>query len=190
MMSYRKEVSSRLWMLRGEGREKTIAWLENKAWAERGEYSRDAEYMSCVKDIMDSPVFQSMDRYIQHGNTTTKTHCIQVSYLSYCICKKHSLDYVTAARAGLLHDLFLYDWHTAGNHIHGFTHPRVAMRNARKYFDLTPQEQNIILRHMWPLTPIPPRSAEGMVIVYADKFCSVNEVYGRMKRAVYRAVHA
>ena len=189
-MSYKNHMPFHPLALWGEGRAKAIAWLGNKTWIEQKAYLQDVEYMSCVKDIMESPVFQSMDRYIQHGTTTTKAHCIQVSYLSYCICKKHSLDYVAAARAGLLHDLFLYDWHTAGNHIHGFTHPGVAMRNARKYFDLTPQEQNIILRHMWPLTPIPPKSAEGMVIVYADKFCSVNEVYGRMKRAVYRAVHA
>ena len=189
-MSYKAHRKLRSSFLQGEERKRAVEWLENGAWAARREYQEDEEYMSCVRDIMENPVFQSMDRYIQHGNTTTKTHCIQVSYLSYCICRKHSLDHVAAARAGLLHDLFLYDWHTAGNHIHGFTHPRVAMNNARKYFDLTPQEQNIILRHMWPLTPIPPRSAEGMVIVYADKFCSLNEVYGRIKRAVYRAVHA
>lgn len=189
-MSYKRDGLSRSFVLRGEGREKTIEWLENASWVERREYRKDKEYMSCVRDIMESPVFQSMEQYIQHGNTTTKAHCIQVSYLSYCICKKHSLDYVAAARAGLLHDLFLYDWHTEKNHIHGFTHPRVAMNNARKYFDVTPKEQNIILRHMWPLTIVPPRSAEGMVIVYADKFCSLNEVYGRMKQAVVRVVHA
>ena len=100
------------------------------------------------------------------------------------------MDYRAAARAGLLHDLFLYDWHTEKNHIHGYTHPRVAMNNAVKYFDITPKEQNIILRHMWPLTPVPPKSREGMVIVYADKFFGINEVYGRIKQAVLRAVHA
>ena len=188
-MSYREKEFPHSFILHGEGKERAVTWVRNESWIRKEEYSQDKEYMSCVKDIMENPVFQSMDQYIQHGNTTTKAHCIQVSYLSYCICRNHSLDYVAAARAGLLHDLFLYDWHTEGNHIHGFTHPRVAMKNARKYFDLTPKEQNIVLRHMWPLTPVPPRSMEGMVIVYADKFCSLYEVYGRVRRALYRAVH-
>ena len=47
------------------------------------EITEDQEYMECVKDILCHPVFQSMDQYIQHGTTTCKTHCIQVSYLGY-----------------------------------------------------------------------------------------------------------
>ena len=43
------------------------------------EITEDQEYMECVKDILCHPVFQSMDQYIQHGTTTCKTHCIQVS---------------------------------------------------------------------------------------------------------------
>ncbi len=189
-MSYKRESLRRQIVLRGKELELAQEWAADTGWVSREEYERDRGYMACVKDIMEHPVFQSMDRFIQHGNTTTKDHCIQVSYLSYRICRKHGWDYRAAARGGLLHDMFLYDWHTEKNHIHGFTHPRAALKNARKYFSLTPMEENIILRHMWPLTPVPPRSREGMVIVYADKFCGIYEVYGRVKRAVLRAVHA
>ena len=65
--------------------------------------------MDCVRDILDSPVFQSMDRFMQHGDTTCKAHCIKVSYMSYCICKRLGWDHKEVARAGLLHDFFLYD---------------------------------------------------------------------------------
>lgn len=189
-MSYKNTESPQSFALRGEDKELVREWVQDTSWVEKEEYEWDEAYMKCVKDIMENPVFKSMDQFIQHGNTTTKTHCIQVSYLSYCICRKHSWDYVAAARAGLLHDLFLYDWHTEKNHIHGFTHPRVAMENAKKHFDISPLEQNIILRHMWPLTPIPPKSIEGMVIMYADKFCGISEMYGRVKQAVFRLMHA
>lgn len=54
---------------------------------EANEYISDPEYMECVSDILDHPVFQSMDQYIQHGTTTCKCHCIQVSYLAYTWCK-------------------------------------------------------------------------------------------------------
>ena len=52
------------------------------------DYTGDQEYMECVRDILEHPVFQSMDQYIQHGTTTCKAHCIQVSYLGYKLCKR------------------------------------------------------------------------------------------------------
>ena len=169
-------------------REEARKWAEDSSWVVRKCYDEDEEYMECVRDIMENPVFQSMDLFMQHGDTTCKVHCIKVSYLSYCICRRFGWDYVEAARAGLLHDLFLYDWHThakeTGEHFHGFTHPRKALENAEKYFDLTDREKDMILRHMWPLTPIPPKSREGMAIIYADKFCGLAETAGRFKRWV------
>lgn len=168
-----------------EEKQAAAQWAADSSWVERKQYELDEEYLDCVRDILDHPVFQSMDQFIQHGNTTCKAHCIQVSYMSYCLCRKFGWDSRTAARAGLLHDLFLYDWHThareTGEHFHGFTHPRVAMNNAVRYFDVTSAEQDCILRHMWPLTPIPPKTMAGMAIVYADKFCGVAEVAVRMR---------
>ena len=108
--------------------------------------------------------------------------------MSYCICRKAGWNYREVARAALLHDLFLYDWHThtkeTGDHFHGYTHPRVAMNNAVKYFELTDREKNLILRHMWPLTPVPPKYREGYAIVYADKYCSLAEVASNAKKWV------
>ena len=150
------------------------------------DYTKDWEYMECVRDIWEHPVFQSMDQYIQHGNTTCKAHCIQVSYLGYQLTKRYGGNWRSAARAGLLHDLFLYDWHThgkeTGERFHGFTHPRKALINARKYFDLTKEEEDIILRHMWPLTPIPPSTRAGFAVTFADKACSTVETTARIKR--------
>ncbi len=148
-------------------------------------WAQDPEYLRCVRDILDNKVFQSMDQFIQHGHTTCKAHCIQVSYIAYQICQNRGWDSRSAARAGLLHDLFLYDWHThareTGEHFHGFTHPRVAMENAIRYFHVSEKEQNMILRHMWPLTPVPPKYKEGYAILYADKICGLAEVGSHIK---------
>lgn len=174
--------------LNQEEKDAALEWVSDDSWVKNAGYEFDVEYLAYVGDIMDSPVFQSMDRFIQHGDTTCKDHCIKVSYLSYCICRKFGWDCRQAARAALLHDLFLYDWHThakeTGEYFHGFTHPRVAMKNAEKYFSVTEMEKNMILRHMWPLTPIPPKSREGFAIIYADKFCGLAEIAGRMKKWV------
>ena len=64
------------------------------------EYTGDEEYMECVKDILDSSVFHSLDKYIQHGTTTCKDHSIQVSYLAYKLCKRFGGNWRSAARAG------------------------------------------------------------------------------------------
>ncbi len=164
---------------------------EAKAWKACGRYEADAEYLACVRDILDHPVFQSMDRFLQHGSTTCKIHSIQVSYMTYCICRKRGFDYWQGARAGLLHDLFLYDWHThakeTGEHFHGYTHPRAAMNNAVRYFQVSEKEKDMILRHMWPLTLIPPKSPEGFVLLLADKYCSMAEVAAEMKNQLIRA---
>lgn len=149
------------------------------------QWARDREYLDCVRDILGNRVFQSMDDFIQHGHTTCKEHCIRVSYIAFQICRNRGWDSRSAARAGLLHDLFLYDWHThareTGEHFHGFTHPRVAMENAVRYFHVTEKEQNMILRHMWPLTPVPPKYKEGYAILYADKLCGLTEFCGHVK---------
>lgn len=153
--------------------------------AKSARWSKDQEYLACVRDILDNEIFQSMDQFIQHGHTTCREHCIQVSYIAYEICRNNGWDSRSAARAGLLHDLFLYDWHTyareTGKYFHGFTHPRVAMDNAVKYFQASEKVQNMILRHMWPLTPVPPRYREGYAIVYADKLCGLTEFISHVK---------
>ncbi|MDL2214308.1 HD family phosphohydrolase [Clostridia bacterium OttesenSCG-928-O13] len=143
----------------------------------------DAAYIAEVEDILNNPVFQSMKEYPQHGRTSCLAHCVAVSYLSYLTCKKQGLDARAAARGGLLHDLFLYDWHShyeeTGNRFHGLTHPKVALDNAEKEFELTDLERDIILKHMWPLTPVLPDYKETYVVLYHDKICSVRETLGK-----------
>lgn len=155
---------------------------------------QDKEFLECVRDILEHPVFQSMDQYIQHGATTCLEHCLRVSYMSYLICRKRGLNFREAARGGLLHDLFLYDWHIhgrkKGEKLHGFSHPKKALENAERYFHLTDRERNLILRHMWPLTPVPPKFREGYVILYADKICSLEETWLSVRRKLEAALKA
>lgn len=171
-------------------RKQIIKKLNEEKWLDGKECLNDKRYMECVYDIMNNEKFKEMNNYIQHGTTTTLEHCISVSYISYKICKYYNFDYISAARGGLLHDLFLYDWHThckeTGNHFHGLTHPRTALNNAKKYFDLNDVERDIILKHMWPLTVIPPKHMEGYVVMYADKYCGFIETTERIKNSMMR----
>ncbi|MCI9389036.1 MAG: HD domain-containing protein [Lachnospiraceae bacterium] len=148
------------------------------------------EFYECIKDLLEHPVVQEMQKYIQHGTTTCYQHCLNVAYYNFRLCRRLGLDARRAARAGMLHDLFLYDWHEhaakTGDHFHGLRHPRRALENARQHFCLTSLEEDVILKHMWPLTVIPPVHAESFVICLTDKYCGFCETVGDRHRLYYR----
>lgn len=137
-------------------------------------------FNSCIADLLSSPTVQSMHQYTQHSVVSTLEHCLFVSYVSFLVCRFLQWNFYVAARGGLLHDLFLYDWHdeSSRGRLHGFTHPKKALRNANDLFKLNPMEQDIILKHMWPLTIRPPKYRESFVVCMADKFCCIAEVMG------------
>ena len=68
----------------------------------------DSEYLSLIQNILDDPEFKKLGLYTQHLKTTRLMHSINVSYISWMIARKFGLDECAAARAGLLHDFFLY----------------------------------------------------------------------------------
>ena len=128
-------------------------------------------------------------QYIQHGNTSCLLHSIAVAYLCYRLSiklgflKLHRKELV---RGALLHDYFLYDWHIPDNSrpMHGRYHPKAAYKNASEDFSLTPIEEDIIKKHMFPLTFTPPSYRESVLVCLIDKACSVYEIF---KKNAYKS---
>ena len=147
---------------------------------DKQEILKDEEYLSLIRDLLRQPKVIQMRQYRQHHNVNCFDHCLFVSYNTYLICKKNNLDYVSAARAGMLHDLFLYDWRKRENgrkgH-HAFTHPKEALRQALTITDLNDKEQDIIKNHMWPVTPKFPKYKETYIITLVDKYFAVAEAF-------------
>ena len=140
-----------------------------------------AEFEKCVEDIVNHELIQKMDKHMQHCNTTRLQHSINVSYHSFCVCYYMGWDYRSAARAGLMHDLFFYDWRTKKSmrtH-HASWHPRIALDNARKITMLNKIEEDAIIKHMWPCTWMPPRYVESYVVTFVDKVCAICEMVER-----------
>ena len=138
----------------------------------------DKDYINIVKDILDNEMVQQMKQYRQHFNVSCFDHCLYVSYNLYLLCKKYKLDYVSAARAGLVHDLFLYDWRKrqeGRKGLHAYTHARTAYENAKTIFNLNKKEKDIILKHMWPVTLAFPRYKETFLMTYVDKYFAYSE---------------
>jgi len=149
----------------------------------------EAEYYETVRDILEHEEFRKLKDYFHH-NSSIYHHVHDVAYLSYRISKFLRLDYRSAARGALLHDFFLYDWR---NHdvpdlprekFHGLEHPKIAVANAKKYFSLNDIEEDIIRKHMWPLTLVPPKYKESYIVSFADKYLSSKEFIDEYKKRI------
>jgi uncharacterized protein len=60
--------------------------------------------------------------------------------------------------------------------LHGFIHPKLALKNAEENFQLSDLEKDIIVKHMWPLTVKFPKYKESYVVCLVDKYCSIQEI--------------
>lgn len=147
----------------------------------------EGEYNDIIKEILEHEEFEKLKNYRHHHTTTIYEHSKAVSYLSYKICKYLNLDFVSAGRGGLLHDFFQYDWRNhdipelARNKFHGIEHPKVALQNAEKNFSVNAIERDIIIKHMWPLTPVPPRYRESFVVSFVDKYLASKELLNDLR---------
>ena len=81
-------------------------------------------------------------------------------------------------RGALLHDYFLYDWRegTPGDRMHGFGHARIALKNAKHDYEIDKIQEDIIIKHMFPLNIKPPRYRESVIVTIADKICATCEI--------------
>lgn len=141
----------------------------------------DKKYIELVYPLLKNKKVRQMDKFIQHGNTSTLQHSINVSYISYKLARKFNLDYESVACATILHDFYLYDWHDEipeeidrlGKH--AFYHPKVALKNALTVRKLNKLERDIIMRHMWPVTIVTPKFKESWLVSFVDKYCAIYE---------------
>lgn len=143
------------------------------------------EFRKAVEELLDHTEVQKLRGFYQHGGVSRLDHSMSVAAVSYIWSRRlHlSVDSRSLVRGALLHDFFLYDWREKEKDgrkgMHGFTHPKSALENADRCFELNRKERDIILRHMWPLTVIPPRCKEAAIVCLADKYCATAELLFR-----------
>lgn len=146
-------------------------------------------FQTCVADLLDAPQVQSMRIYAHHPGVNCYEHSVFVAYAAFRLARRFGLDYKACARAGLLHDFYLYPWQ-GGAYKGNMTldHPEAALRNAQKLTSLSDKEKNIIQAHMWPLAVHMPHSREAWVVSLADKLCCILETVQIYRRTKVRAV--
>lgn len=134
------------------------------------------EFYSHIAPILSNKKVQVLDNYTQHRNYTRLRHCIDVAYYSFLITKFLNWDSRSAARAGLLHDMYYNTDYDTDKWQHMVEHPYEALENARTICALNEIEEDAILKHMWLCTKTPPRYKEGFVVTFVDKLCALREL--------------
>lgn len=150
------------------------------------DWQQDAEYYSYIEDLIKQPEVLRLRNYIQHHHSDRLTHSISVSYQSYRWAKKLNLNARSVARAGLLHDMFYYDWRETKFELgtHAYVHPRVSLRNAEKLTKLSPMEKDIILKHMFGATLELPQYRESLLVDMVDNVAAVQEYFAPKWQAI------
>ena len=136
------------------------------------------EFASIINDILKNKKVKEMDSELHHG-ITRYGHSIRVAKATYKCAKKLRLDYVSATRAAMLHDFYLdSDFDKSIETKEKLkTHAEVAVENAKKYFNISEKEANIIGSHMFPLGNIKPKYKESWLVTSMDKSVAIYEGY-------------
>lgn len=149
-------------------------------------------FSETVRDLDALPEVQQLRRMHHHRNVNRYDHSVRVALWSFRLARQLGWDARACARAGMLHDLFLYDKYTGkpegwkGPLV--LTHPEDAERLAEHLVELSPMEKNIILSHMWPATRHWPHYREAWLVSMVDKVIAVRDYTTSKKRARRRLV--
>lgn len=132
-----------------------------------------------VQSLIRKGRFTSEKTFRHHRDITVFDHSVHVAEVSLLMADSlpFTVDVDSLIRGALLHDYFLYRRKESLKTyiLHGYRHPVIAAENAEKDYGINDIEKNIIKRHMFPLTPIPPKYRESWIVCIADKYCAVLE---------------
>lgn len=144
----------------------------------------DSYFLDVAAPIIEHEEYQRM-KNIPHHHGCVYDHCLDVAYYSYKVALKLNLDVESTIRGALLHDFYLYKFKKRKDksllvegYRHSRQHPKVAIRNASKYFQLNDKEKDIIQNHMFPVGL--PRSSEAWVTTLTDKTLAIIEYSSRL----------
>ena len=148
---------------------------------------KNSEFNRIVKPLLDSCPFEETKKNKHHGITRYE-HSMRVAYFSYIVTKFLRLDYKETTEAALLHDFFTDEVKDKNGIARLRQHPSCAVENAKKYFELSAKQEDIIKTHMFPVTFTPPKYLESWIVDLVDDVASIYERGKTMKNEIKTAV--
>ncbi len=157
---------------------------------------RSKKYLEYVKtvgaDVIASPEFQKAYEQKHHFRGNVGAHMINTAYYSYWLCKVLNKIGIKTNTDELIISCLCHDLGIVGNRHHKYVtgpeclkqHPVDSIPIANQVMgSLTPDQEDTILNHMWPLSSSSPSCREGYILTIIDKYCSLLESSGLLKPA-------
>lgn len=148
-------------------------------------YQNEFEYI--IKDILSNKEFCKTKEKVHHG-INRYDHLVRVAFYTFIVTKFLRLNYIEATRAAMLHDFFIDETLTETKYKALQNHPKYALENAKKYYELTPLQEDIITSHMFPVTYTPPKYLESWIVDIVDDIAGIYEQYKSSSKAFKTAV--
>lgn len=133
------------------------------------------------REVYACPIFEKGWQQVHHKGTTVAMHSEHVAVIALWLAEhsKKPVDEESLVLGALCHDLGIIDRHKKfKSQMATFTkHPGDSVVIARALLGdkFNPTIEDMIRYHMWPLTRIMPKTAEGRILVMSDKICSAQE---------------
>lgn len=139
--------------------------------------SKKMEFEVIVEDILNNEKFKSLSNELHHGISRYE-HSMRVARYSYNVSKSlHLNSYKEITRAALLHDFYNdNDLKRDSATKKLYTHPKMSLKNAGKYFKLNDMQKNIIESHMFPMSYEIPKCKEAILVSLMDKSAAIYEM--------------
>ena len=132
------------------------------------------EFYNIIDDILCNSEFLKLNFKNHHGITRYE-HSLRVAYYTYQITKFLKLNYIDTTRAALLHDFFIDEVEDRNSIERLREHPLYALENAKKYFSINELQEDIIIKHMFPVTFKVPKYLESWIVDFLDDVAAVYE---------------
>lgn len=135
------------------------------------------EYEDIVSDILDNVEFKKLHLEPHHG-ISRYDHVLRVSKVSYFLAKNLKLGHLEEiTRAALLHDFYFDKDLTEYDAYEKLSiHPKAALKEASKYYNLTDLEKDVIVKHMYPHTKSKPKYTGSYLVSISDKLVATYEM--------------
>ena len=128
---------------------------------------------------------KSMRNIPMHFGSNCYFHSFKVAkYAIKVAIKREGYNLKDLLVASILHDYYLYDWRKdkEKKKKHGKNHPKIAAENAKRDFGISDSVVEIMIAHMWPLTPKNyPKSKEAKLLNRADNVIATREFLSNTK---------
>ena len=145
------------------------------------------------KNILTSDVFLKTASQPHHVQSTVLEHTMNVCIIAVKLCREQMrkgvrLNEKDLIQAALCHDLGMIGREQKYKHVIDtwLSHPKESAKIAKEIVpDLSPNAEQMILCHMWPLSSRSPQSEEGRLLCLADKYASMADWQYRIMKGRY-----